>query len=214
MQIFLSYQTDDRHVAAEISQFYEKMKIQTFMAHEDIGVSRLWQTEIISHLNEADIFIAVLSERYIASVYCLQESGIAVYREDALLIMPLMIDGTTPPGFMKHIQGKRYEPGRENDDVLFGGLAKSDPKRAIDLLISRLGKSGSWATAEKWFGRLRPYLAQASKDQCVDILTLAASNNQIAGARGLRDDLADLLAKHGQEIAENEREYIERFLKP
>src|SRR5437879_5097284 len=96
MRVFLSYQTDDRRVAAEVGAFFDEFAVPRFMAHDDIDVSHEWQQVILRELAAADTFVAILSERYLRSHYCLQESGIAVFANKA--IIPLRIDTTVPPG--------------------------------------------------------------------------------------------------------------------
>jgi len=212
MSVFLSYQTEDRHIAAEISKFFRDVEIEPFMAHEHIELSQAWQDTILLKLEEAEIFVAVLTERYLKSEYCIQESGIAVFCEEELAIMPLSIDGTLPPGFMKHIQARRFEPGRDNDAVLFGGLASFDVRYSVDLLVNRLGACNSFASAEKWFGILRPYIPQATPQQKVDVLEAAAGNGQFAASWGCKDGLSQLYEKHGHRLDDNSRTYLEKML--
>jgi len=209
---FLSYQTKDRHVAAEIRAFFETIGVESFMAHEDIEVSREWQRTILEKLAAANIFVAVLSADYHNSAYCLQESGIAISRGDEITIVPLSIDGAIPPGFMTHIQAKRYEPGNNNDAVIFAGLANHDPTFAIGLMIDRLSLARSFATAEYWFGLLRPHFARASEQQLVDILKAAASNNQISGAWACRDGLRQLFERFGNRLSEGDQNYLDQKL--
>ena len=161
MRAFLSNQTDDRHVAAEVRTFLDDIAVPAFMAHDDINVSHEWQDVILSELAQADIFFAILSAHYITSQYCLQESGIAVFR-NAMTIIPLSIDGTTPPGFMAHIQSRLVTPGNISRAVLFAGIAKYDRAFAINCMINKLGTSGSWDAASGNLANLKPYLTDAS----------------------------------------------------
>jgi hypothetical protein len=212
MLVFLSYQTADRHIAAEVSKFFESFSFDTFMAHENIEVSHAWQNTIMEKLDDANIFVAILTAKYLSSPYCIQESGIAVFCEEDLIVIPLSVDGTLPPGFMKHIQARRYEPGKDNDAVLFAGIANFDDRYAIDLLVNRLGLVRSFADAEKWFGMLKPLLARATPNQKLDILEAAASNNQFAAAWGCREGLRELFEKHGHRLEGREQNYLDQVL--
>jgi TIR domain len=211
MLVFLSYQMEDRHLAAEVSTFFEACGFDAFMAHEHIEVSHQWQNTIMEKLDEADIFVAVLTKKYLASQYCLQESGIAVFCEQELTVVPLSVDGTLPPGFMKHIQARHYVPGN-GEAVLFSGIANFDDRFAIDIAINRLGLAGSYATAEKWFGMLRPHLARATPQQKLDVLEAAAGNNQFSYAWGCREGLLDLFERHGHRLSKVAQRDLGRVL--
>jgi hypothetical protein len=210
--VFLSYATTDRHLAAEVSSFFIQCGLETFMAHEHIEVSHQWQDTIMEKLDEADIFVAVLTEDYLKSHYCIQESGIAVFCEEELTIIPLSINGTLPPGFMKHIQAKRFVPSEDNDALLFSGLANFDDRFAIDISINRLGTSRSYAQAEKWFGMLMPLLGRATFQQKLDVLEAAAGNNQFGAARACRGGLLELFERYRDRLAPRDENRLDQVL--
>ncbi len=76
------------------------------MAHEHIQVSEEWRLRILKELTVCDIFICILSQAYLASPWCVQESGISAIR-DGMTIIPLSLDGTIPPGFISNIQATK-----------------------------------------------------------------------------------------------------------
>jgi hypothetical protein len=219
MQAFLSYQTEDRHIAAKVREFLNSIAVPAFMAHEDINVSREWQKVILDEILKADLFIAILSKNYFRSQYCMQESGIAIFRIAGMTIIPLSTDESVSPGFMAHIQSKRIDPNNVSHTVLFDGIVKCDCKFAIDCMINRLELSRNYGSAEANFRLLSPYLDRATNEQVVDILKAAASNNQIAHA-GLcaRDYLPPLFATHKHLLAEEDRRELKmtlsRYAKP
>ncbi len=212
MLVFFSYQTENKLVAAEISNFFKQLGLDTFMAHEDIDVSHEWQAVILEKLQQSDIFVAVLSAAYLKSPYCIQESGIAVQRKGKLTIIPLSIDGTTSPGFMGFLQSKRYEPGKDNSATLFAGLAKFDVGYAVDLLINRLLAARSFATAEKWFGILWPVLERTTDKQKIEVLEAAAKNNQFAAAWGCRNGLRQLYDQFKDRLDLASENYLSQVL--
>jgi hypothetical protein len=55
MLAFMSYQTDDRAIAARVSDLLGKIEIRSFMAHQDIEVSVEWRAEILRQLGLADL---------------------------------------------------------------------------------------------------------------------------------------------------------------
>jgi TIR domain-containing protein len=210
MRAFLSYQTADRHVAAEVRAFLDELGISAFMAHNDIQVSHEWQEVILAELARTDLFIAILSKNYYASHYCLQESGIAIFRK--IVIMPLSTDGSIPPGFMAHLQSRRIEAGKVSHAVLFAGIAKYDCTFAVDRIINRLGASRSYASAEANFAMLNPYIEEASEKQIVDVLMTARNNSQVAYSFGCRPTLCELLGSHGRLLKKEDRSYLDNVL--
>jgi hypothetical protein len=101
MQAFMSYQTDERAVAALVSNLLVDVGVASFMAHDHIEVSAEWRNEILRQLASADLFVPILSAKYYTSIWCKQESGIAAFRN--MTIIPLSIDGAIPQGFLDHI---------------------------------------------------------------------------------------------------------------
>jgi hypothetical protein len=219
MQAFLSYQTQDRHIAAKVREFLDSIAIPAFMAHEDINVSHEWQKVILAEISKADIFIAILSENYLKSPYCMQESGIAIFRMAGITVIPLSTDGSVSPGLMTHIQSKRIDPNNVSHSTLFAGIAQYNCNFAIDRMINRLALSRNYASAEANFKLLFPYLGGATDEQIVEILEAAASNNQIADA-GLcaREYLPPMFTTHGHLLAKEDRgklqSTVRRWAKP
>src|SRR3954466_12746161 len=107
MLAFMSYQTEDRVVAANVAKLLEHIGVQSCMAHEHLEVSVQWRDEILRQLGLADIFVPILSQRYYASIWCKQESGIAAFR--GMPMIPLSTDGSIPQGFISHIQSSLLE---------------------------------------------------------------------------------------------------------
>jgi hypothetical protein len=70
-------------------------------------------------LERADIFVPILSARYYESVWCVQESGIAAFRN--ITFIPLAIEGRIPQGF-----STRIDPEKPPLEPLLAGIAKRD----------------------------------------------------------------------------------------
>lgn len=79
MFVFISYSHDDRSRAAEVKEIFDDLEVESFVAHEDIGVSKKWKVEIMSALTRCDVFVCLLSENFYGSQWCVQESGIASF---------------------------------------------------------------------------------------------------------------------------------------
>ena len=122
---FLSYQTADKASAGRVKAALAKVKISSFLAHEDIAVSEEWRSKILEELAKIDLFICLLSKHYLESAWCVQESGIAVFRP-GVAIVPLSLDGTTPPAFMSHLQSVKVKPDDISLDTLLPAFIKHD----------------------------------------------------------------------------------------
>jgi hypothetical protein len=196
MHAFMSYQTDEREIAARVSELLSELGISSFMAHEHIEVSVEWRSEILRQLGLADIFVPILSAKYYSSIWCKQESGIAAFRN--MTIIPLSIDGAIPEGFLNPIQSTKIDPKAPAFLYIFPGLAKHDVSFLIDAITKIIDRSGSYRTAEANFKLILPYTGRATDAQVVELLRVSAENNQVCNA-GLcaKTYLPPLFASHG-----------------
>src|SRR5579863_2997352 len=180
MLAFLSYQTDEKTVAGQVAALLTSLGVNTFTAHEDIEVSNEWRGELLSKIAAADLFVPLLSARYYESIWCVQELGIAAFRN--MTVIPLSLDGSVPKGFMAHVQSARVDPTNVQLKDLIPGLAKHDMQFAIGALLENLRKSGSYRQAEYNFELINPYLIYFTNDNMRDRLTISAENDQICNA--------------------------------
>ena len=81
---FISYQTSDKVIAGRVKNVLLTVRIDSFLAHEDIHVSEEWRLKILEEISKADIFIPLLSKNYHESPWCVQEAGIAAFRNDII----------------------------------------------------------------------------------------------------------------------------------
>jgi hypothetical protein len=212
MYAFLSYQTNDKSIAARVRSILEDLGISSFLAHEDIAVSEQWRLAILAEIGKADLFVAILSKSYYESFWCIQESGIAAFRK-RMLIVPLSIDGAVPLGFFGHIQSTKIDPESPRVTDIFPALAKRDVGFVIDKIIDIIGTSGSYRRAEANFELLFPYLTKVNDQQIVRLLQKAAANAQISNA-GLcaQKYLPPLMKSHGALLDKNTRQNLEETL--
>jgi hypothetical protein len=180
MYAFFSFHHEDRVAAGRVREALKEFGVSSFLAHEDIGVSHEWQLRIFDELGKADTFVALLSERYLTSAYCLQESGIAIFRR--MPIIPFSIDNTIPPGFLHHIQSRRIDPENVDEHTVLSGIARWRPDVVIGKLTNRLVESGSFRQAESDFRSLLPFLGVAKEEQIVRVLQVSSDNGQVCCA--------------------------------
>jgi TIR domain len=142
MRVFVSYSYRDRSQAGRIKKILSEFEIDGFLAHDDIEVSGEWRERIMTELEQCRVFVVLLSESFKASDWAPQEMGIAAMRRN-VLIVPLSLDGTTPLGFISHLQSERF-PGAANPlPLVLGPICMRFPDETVPRIISAL--AGSWA---------------------------------------------------------------------
>ncbi len=194
---FISYQTKDKATAGQLKTLLSQVGIESFLAHEDITVSEEWRLKIIEEIGKAQIFICLLSEDYIKSVWCVQESGIAAFRND-MIILPLSLDGTVPTGFIGNIQSAKVDPAKILLSDIIPGFLKRDFLIGIELAMPQLGRSNNYRGAEENFQLILPHVPRMTDNQITTLLEMAAENGQVYGAsRCARDHIPPLLESHG-----------------
>lgn len=199
MLAFMSYQTENRAVAARVSDLLATLGIQAFMAHEHIEVSMQWRDEILRQIGLADLFVPILSQHYYQSIWCKQESGIAAFRR--ITLIPLSIDGSIPQGAISHIQSTRIDPNAPTYANIFPGLALNHVAFLISAIIQMIAQSHSYRNAESNFDLIAPYLNRATDAQIVELLTVSFRNSQVYdAAKCARVYLPPLLESHGHLI--------------
>src|ERR1700730_11751287 len=103
---FVSYSHVDRAYGAQAKKVLAEFNIEAFLAHDDLEVSEEWRKRILIELRQCDFFVPLLSQNFLSSKWAPQEAGFIISRAD-VVIAPLSIDGTTPFGFLSHLQSRR-----------------------------------------------------------------------------------------------------------
>ncbi len=103
---FISYSHEDRKFGAEAKAVLAEIGISAFLAHDDLHVSEEWRARIIEELQRCDLFVPLLSANFLASKWAPQEVGFIISRPE-VAIAPISLDGTTPFGFIAHVQSRK-----------------------------------------------------------------------------------------------------------
>lgn len=178
LKVFISYSMNDKDVATKIKEMLAEFGIESFMAHDDIFVSQEWKERILKELNEADVFIPILSHHFRLSDWCSQESGIACFRN--ILIIPLSLDNTKPYGFMSYRQGKRINDNDIPLNYIMKPIADHFPNiNVIEKLIDPLEKCHSYRDCEAEMSNLEPYFDMLDQAQVDRVIDISIKNNQI-----------------------------------
>ncbi len=212
MYAFISYQTKDKIIAGRIKDILDGIEIPSFLAHEDINMSEEWRVKILEEIGKTDLFISLWSKSYYESMWCIQESGIASFRE-GMTIIPLSIDGSVPQGFAGNIQSSKIDPENISISDILPGLVKADFRFGIDLIFNIITNSKSYRSAEANFRMLNPYIPQLSEEQGKRVLEIAIGNNQVHHAGSCATEyLPPLMERYGRYLDPENHQFLSEIL--
>ncbi len=91
-EVFISYSTQDSHIANAICHVIEENGIRCWIAPRDITGGRIYASEIVKAIKDVKIVLVVVSEKSNKSQHVLNEINIAV--ENNKIILPFKIDSS------------------------------------------------------------------------------------------------------------------------
>ncbi|MGO9481434.1 MAG: toll/interleukin-1 receptor domain-containing protein [Candidatus Kryptoniota bacterium] len=196
LKVFLSYHSSERALAGTIKNHLYNYGMDVFLAHEDIQPAEEWQIRILAELRKADVFLPLLTERFLTSKWTSQECGVAVARGTFIVSLKVSID---PFGFLSKYQAFNFKT--ENVGRSCTGVAKvihknrKLQKRFLDGLIASFGRSSSFEDAKERASRLNDFDGYNGR-QVNDVLRKAIDNLQINKSFGARRQLEVFLKKY------------------
>ncbi len=106
---FVSYSTVDKELAGKIKHTLESYwNFNVFLAHDDLEPSAEWESEILRNLENAEVFIPLITENFHTSKWTDQESGIAFGK--GKIFLPISLPTFLPYGFMNRYHAFKYDP--------------------------------------------------------------------------------------------------------
>lgn len=198
-RVFISHTHPHQGKAARLQSALRKLGIASFVAHNDIEPTRLWEDEIINALQSMHVLAALLTPDFNSSDWTEQEVGAAVGR--GIPVFPIHM-GLLPYGFMKRFQaipGAVGEPGGASRvAATIADAIRSNPRLeslAIDAYVADAQGSSSYKQtdilASRWSQRWRP-----SDQQVRSLLAAYNSNNQLSGAGTFDDIILQVMQNH------------------
>lgn len=107
VELFISHSSKDKILASSIKDIItnNNPNFFVFLAHRDIPQSKVWREDILSHLENCSVLLAICTPNYICSTWGNQEVGIAFGKGKK--IIPLLLHGTEKSkfGFLEALQG-------------------------------------------------------------------------------------------------------------
>ncbi len=100
--IFISHAvTDEALLVPVVTAARELTGLNIFMCFDSIQQGDKWRRKINSTLNEADLFIFVISKDSLRSTYCAFETGMALSQNKPIRLISL--DSSLPPAYISHL---------------------------------------------------------------------------------------------------------------
>ncbi|MEY2564936.1 MAG: hypothetical protein QOH88_3129 [Verrucomicrobiota bacterium] len=178
---FISYSHADREYGAQAKTVLAEFDIEAFLAHEDLEVSEEWQARILAELRRCDLFVPLLSQNFLTSKWAPQEAGFIASRPE-VVIAPLSIDGTTPFGFLSHLQSRRIPVEGLTREFLIEPLATRMPRTVLPTLIRIAGAAKNFRDAEIKLAPLVRFFPVFTPQEAQTLAEAAGRNAQIWSA--------------------------------
>ncbi len=207
IKVFISYSSKQKVLGGKFKYNLEKYcGYETFIAHDDIPASALWEEEIISNINSSHFFLPLISKDFRESLFTDQETGIAICLGKK--IIPVNLDGTNPYGFIQKYQAlqyKKYPPGfhfQDNMSELVLTIAQIELYKeessyydgAVNSIIYAFYKSPSFEVTNAII-QLLCKCKGLSPNHIAIIKKAIETNSQVAQAYGL-ETLKECLRKY------------------
>ena len=192
---FISYSHEDRQYGAQAKEVLAQIGIGAFLAHDDLHVSDEWRARIIEELKRCGLFVPLFSANFLTSKWAPQEVGFVISRPE-VVIAPISLDGTTPFGFISHIQSRLVTKDGITRELLVEPLARRMPRTILPGLIQIAAKAATFRSAEALMAPLVPHFPIFTPDEAQALAAAAVENGQIWLAAVCKSDYLPGLIKH------------------
>ena len=198
---FLSYADSDKAVAHDLVNFLKDYNFEVFVAHDDIHTGEDWAETLKNEIHNRELFLVLLSENFKNASFTNHEVGVAIAYNKR--IFSVIIDNSTPYGFMAKFQGKKINPRlilNELHQLVNELLRFSDAgKKGIDILIEQLLDSKTWAKSNEITRKLFEYTV-FTPDQINNIASAYIKNTQVSGSYLTEPRCKEFLKKNWSDI--------------
>ncbi len=200
MNTFISYASDIKVTAGKIKEYLDCFGFNCFLAHEDIHPQTVWPAEIIKALKQCDLFLPLLTPKFIESYYCQQEVGFAYGRK--VEILPIMVS-KEPIGMIADMQAVKFNKDKFDSSCwkIVSHVAKSASisESVLDALITWFGESNSYEIANE---RAKTILNEFdfTPHQVTKIKQHIKKNSQIHETKEARDSIFKFITKYSSII--------------
>ena len=192
VRCFMSHVSSNKILAKQLKIELAQCGCSTFVAHEDIAPSSLWQQEIRTALATCHCLLSLVTPDFHASMWTDQEVGWALGR--GIPVLPLRC-GADPYGFFGEIHGIPVNPIKPNTAarLVFTALLKHRGLRdnLTDAAVRMFCASSSYKEthARILFIDLIDDISTSHREM---LAAAAQTNSQIFGASGIKARLAEI----------------------
>ena len=166
VRVFITHRDKHKSQVHAIADALKEYGISSFVAHDTIEPMSKWKDEIVKGLRSAEVMLAFLTEGFSESIWTNQEIGFALCRD--IPIVPISLDGSTPPGFLSDMQTVRFRKINERSTARIYDLiatAVGDEDRMRTALVKALVDSPSFDETKKRFVRLKKMTARVTDEE-------------------------------------------------
>lgn len=195
---FISYSSKQKIIGGRFKSYLENYcGYETFIAHDDILGSTIWEEEILKAIKNADFFIPLVSKEFKESPFTDQETGIAVYLKKK--IIPIKLDEINPYGFIEKYQALQYKNDINKLALTIAQIGliyepqSSYHQKVLNSIVHAFCKSRSFEIANATI-QILCKCNDLSSHQLMRIVKAIKANSQIENAYGL-DALKECLLK-------------------
>lgn len=170
-RVFMSYRDRVKVEVQQIADAMETYGMSCFVAHETIPDDEDWQKVILDGLDTMEIMVAITTDDFSQSPYCMQEVGYALGR--SIPVISLKIEGRDPSGFIAHKQAARGSLNAPITAAQKLAPLLSKRLRALDryksILINSFCHSPSFNEAKSRFERVKSNVSELTEAQAAQI---------------------------------------------
>jgi len=199
MKVFISYASSDKKIAHKIKEGLEGYGMDAFLAHDDIKPTEEWQKRILEELNYAQVFMPLMTEQFLASIWTDQETGFAIAKD--CLIIPLKVT-EDPHGFISRYQALKVKADLSKTcSEIMHTIAENSSlgSEMRNLIIEMLGESWSYANAAK-NAEILNGLSGYTPGQIKKIARYAMENSQVYDSFDAKDILRPFFRTYQKSI--------------
>ena len=184
VRLFISHRDQHKAKANELAEALEPYGISSFVAHDSIQPTTVWQTEIIRGLETMEIMLAFVTDDLHDSIWTNQEIGFALGRN--LPIVSLKLQNQDPRGFIGKQQALKcsYVNVAAIAPDIYEILADKlgNRERLQTSLIRAFLNSPDFFETKRRFERMKGVVSELSGAEVADIVTGFRENNQLHNA--------------------------------
>lgn len=193
VRVFISHLAKKKITATELRDELSRYGVTSFVAHEDILPSKLWQSEIESALQTCDALVALMETGFHKSMWTDQEVGFALGK--GVPVLPVFM-GEMPYGIMGKLQAHKFVDVPTVAEAVFKMLLVDErtSQKLSYALMDQFESSPSFASAGANLKFLRK-MKFWNKELLDRLKGSPRKNNQIKGAFDVPEGVTQLARK-------------------